>query len=177
MARLPFVVQPKKNTEIVRLGNEEIGVIEMERKGYLSVAEKTFVDNVTSGSDGVSSMVLLANRVANKLKTSPEKAYTAIAEAMTGDTKNKLAATIAEDYGDDLAVITSRMADSMQRRSIAAATILLQTRVNSEWTIQDTMDLDPEMVQEISGLYDREEQREEVKPKSKQEEAEEVVGK
>ena len=45
MAVLPFVIQPKKNTEIIKIGDEQIGVFEIERKGYLTVAEKSFVEN------------------------------------------------------------------------------------------------------------------------------------
>jgi len=69
------------------------------------------------------------------------------------------------------------MAESMQRRQIAAATILLQTRINHEWSIQDTLELDPMLVQQLTDLYDREEQREAIDPVSKEEEAKNIVGK
>ena len=177
MALLPFVVQPKKNTEMVRVGNEEVGIFEIERKGYLSVAEKSFVENVTQGSDGVSSLVRLANRVAVDNKVAAEKAYAAITDAMSGKATSKLASAIAEKYEEELAYATSRMSESMQRRSIAAATILIQTRVNHEWTIQDTMELDPLLVEELTSLYDREEQREAIETTSSTEEAKEIVGK
>lgn len=177
MALLPFVVQPKKNTEMVRVGNEEVGIFEIERKGYLSVAEKSFVENVTQGSDGVSSLVRLANRVAVDNKVAAEKAYAAITDAMSGKATSKLASSIAENYEEELAYATSRMSESMQRRSIAAATILIQTRVNHEWTIQDTMELDPLLVEELTSLYDREEQREAIETTSSAEEAKEIVGK
>jgi hypothetical protein len=177
MAVLPFVIQPKKNTEIIKIGDEQIGVFEIERKGYLTVAEKSFVENVTQGSDGVSSLVLLANKVAAAHKTTPEKAYMAITEAMSGNNKSKLAQAISSDYSEELSFATTRMAESMQRRQIAAATILLQTRINHEWSIQDTLELDPMLVQQLTDLYDREEQRESIEPVSKEEEAKHIVGK
>jgi len=177
MAVLPFVVQPKKNIEIVKVGNDEVGVFEIERKGYLSVAEKSFVENVTQGSDGVSLLVRLANKIGSDLKTTPEKAYTAITEVMSGQTNNKLASKISSDYSEEIAIVTSKMAESMQRRQIAAATILLQTRVNHEWTIQDTLDLDPVILEQLNSLYEREEQREGVKEKTEEEEVKEIVGK
>lgn len=176
MALLPFVVQPKKNTEKIKVGNDEVGVFEIERKGYLSVAEKSFVENVTQGSDGVSTLVRLANQVAKEFKVAPEKAYVAITDAISGKNSSKLAESISEKYADELAFATSRMAESMQRRQIAAATVLLQTRVNHEWTIQDTMELDPVIVEELGSLYDREEQREPVKIEAV-EEAKEILGK
>lgn len=177
MALLPFVVQPKKNIEIIKVGNEDVGIFEIERKGYLSVAEKSFVENVTQGSDGIAGLVRLANRIAVEQKVSPEKAYTAITEVMSGKTGGKLAGLIATQYEDDIAIATSKMAESMQRRSIAAATILLQTRVNHEWSLQDTMGLDPLIVEQLTSLYDREEQRDPVGIKTASEEAKEVVGK
>lgn len=177
MALLPFVVQPKKNTEKVKVGNEEVGVFEIERKGYLSVAEKSFVDSVTQGSDGISSLVRLANRIAQENKVAPEKAYAAITDVMSGKTDSELSSLISSTYEDELAYATSRMAESMQRRQIAAATILIQTRVNHEWTIEDTLGLDPLLVQDLGALYEREEQREPVKQKSSVEEAKEIVGK
>lgn len=177
MALLPFVIQPKKNTEIIKIGDEQVGVFEIQRKGYLTVAEKSFVENVTQGSDGISSLVLLANKVATANKTTAEKAYMAITEAMSGNNKSKLAQAVLADYAEELSFATTRMAESMQRRQIAAATILLQTRINHEWSIQDTLELDPMLVQQLTDLYDREEQREAIKTVSKEEEARNIVGK
>ena len=177
MAVLPFVVQPKKNIEKIKVGNDEVGVFEIERKGYLSVAEKSFVENVTQGSDGVSSLVRLANRISVEHKTSPEKAYSAITDAMSGKASDGLSAVIVEEYSDELAFATSRMAESMQRRSIAAATILIQTRINHEWDVQDTMNLDPLIVEELATLYDREEQKEAVGTPAPVDEVKEIVGK
>lgn len=177
MAVLPFVVQPKKNTEIVRLGNEQVGVIEIERKGYLSVAEKTFVDNVMQGSDGVSGLVHLANKVSREQKTTPEKAYLAITEVMSGVSVGKLESIISTEYSEEIAEVSTKMTDAIQRRSIAATTILIQTRINHEWTVADTLTLDPELLTDFTMLYDREEQREPVVKEKEEEEAKEIVGK
>lgn len=177
MSVLPFVVQPKKNTEIVRLGNEDIGIVEIQRKGYLSVAEKTFVDSVMQGSDGVSSMVLLANRVARDHKTTAEKAYIAISDVMQGQTDSKLATAVANECSEQIAQITAKMTESLQRRSIAATTVLIQTRIDHNWSFEDTMKLDPQMLDEFIGFYEKEEQRIPVEPQSMEEQAAEVVGK
>ena len=177
MAVLPFVVQPKKNTEILRLGNEEIGIIEIERKGYLSVAEKSFVDSVMQGTDGVTQLVFLANRVSKEQKTTPEKAYVAITDAMQGNINSKLSELISAEYSKDLSEITTKMSESMQRRAIAATTVLIQTRINHEWTFDDTLKLDPQFLDEFVALYEREDNREPVTPQSREKEAAEVVGK
>ena len=177
MAVLPFVVQPKKNTEIVRLGNEEIGIIEIERKGYLSVAEKSFVDSVMQGTDGVTQLVFLANKISKEQKVTPEKAYLAVTDVMQGNPTTKLHDTISSQYGEELSQITTKMSESMQRRAIAATTVLIQTRVNHEWTFEDTLTLDPEFLDQFVALYEREENREPVTAQSREKEAAEVVGK
>ena len=177
MAVLPFVVQPKKNTEILRLGNEEIGIIEIERKGYLTVAEKSFVDSVTQGSDGVTQLVYLANRVSKEQKTTPEKAYLAITDVLQNRITSKLHEAVSSEYGEELSQVTAKMSESMQRRAIAATTVLIQTRINHDWTFEDTLTLDPAFLEQFTELYDREENREPVTPKSKEKEAVDVVGK
>ena len=69
MAKLPFVVAPKVKTSKVRLGTEETGVIEIEKRGYLSVAEKSFVDSVLQQSDGVTQIVKLASQIARNRRS------------------------------------------------------------------------------------------------------------
>jgi len=177
MSKLPFVIQPKKNTEIVRIGNEDIGVVEIERRGYLTVAEKSFVDNVMQGSDGVTHMVVLANKIARQKEVTPEEAYMAIAEVMQGNANNPLEESISDSYGVQVSEIASKMAESLQRRSIAAATILIQSRINNEWSVEDTLKLDPQLVAEFNSFYEKEEQRVPVEERSKEKEAEEIVGK
>lgn len=177
MATLPFVVQPKNFTEVVRIGNDEIGIIEIVRKGYLSVAEKAFVDNVMQGSEGVANVVFLANKIAKESKVTAEKAYLAITEVMQGNIEGKLNQLVYENHSEEVSAITGKMAESMQRRALAAATILIQTRINHEWGFEDTLKLDPQFIEQLVDLYDKEEQREPVIVQTPSEEAAEVVGK
>lgn len=177
MAILPFVVQPKNCTETVRIGNDDIGVIEITRKGYLSVAEKAFVDSVMQGSDGVTQLVFLSNKIAKEHKTTTEKAYMAITDVMQGNATSKLHEIVQTQYADEVSQITAKMAESVQRRAIAITTILLQTRVNHEWGIEDTMSLDPLFLEKFVELYEQEERREPVNPETKEKEAAEIVGK
>lgn len=177
MKTLPFVVQPKKNIELIRVGNEEVGEIEVTRKGYLSVAEKAFVDNVMQGSDGVQSIVHLANRISKEQKTTSEKAYLVITDVMQGTVTSKLHEVVFDTYGEEISTVTGKMSESMARRAIAAATILIQTRVNHEWTIEDTLELDPILLNGFVELYDREERRDPVSQESREKEAADIVGK
>jgi len=178
MAKLPFVIAPKMKSYPVRLGNEDVGVIEIEKRGYLSVAEKSFVDSVMQGSDGVTSMVRLASKVARAEKISVEKAYNLIVGIIGGSDTSPLATSLSNNFGDEIAEIQSQMIDSMQRKSIACATVLIQSRIDAEWTVDDTMQLQPELLAAFSNFYDEEEQKiNPEKSEDPEEEAAEIVGK
>ena len=87
--------------------------------------------------------------------------------------------TIINNYGDEISEIQTQMIESIQRKSIACTTVLIQSRINSEWTIEDTMELQPELLAEFVKFYDEEEQKvDNAKNESQsEEEAAEIVGK
>lgn len=157
MKSLPFVVQPRKQFVKVQIGDKKTGIIEIERRGYLSVSEKAFVDGVTQGTDGISSIVSLATRIGTKTKHTTEDAFNAVMKAIQGDTEDRFAAKIREDYSDELGNILTQMADSLQKRTIAAATILIRSRIDADWTVDDTLDQDPALIQAIADFYTQEE--------------------
>lgn len=179
MAKLPFVVAPKIKTRKVRLGTEDTGIIEIEKRGYLSVAEKSFVDTVLQQSDGVTQIVKLATLIARNRKISVETAYTQVVAAISAENKTKAQEEIAAEYASEISEIQSGMMESMSRKSIACTTILIQTRINPDWTIEDTMTLQPELLAEFSSFYDSEEAKEDFEPSEvdNEKEAAEIVGK
>jgi|TARA_R100000084_G_scaffold84260_1_gene39599 dihydropteroate synthase len=179
MAKLPFVVAPKIKTCKVRLGTEETGVVEIEKRGYLSVAEKSFVDSVLQQSDGVTQIVKLASTIARHRKISVETAYTQVVAAVSAEKKTKAQEEIAAEYADEINEIQSGMMESMSRKSIACTTILIQCRLNPDWTIEDTMTLQPELLAEFNRFYDSEEAKEDFEPAKvdSEKEAAEIVGK
>lgn len=181
MSKLPFVVQPKAKAVKVKIGNEDTGIFEIERKGYLTVAEKAFVDNFVNGSDAMRGIVNLSNKVSTKKKMKKETAYVVIMNVMQGILDTKIEREIAEEFSDDINTISNEMIETQNKRSLAVATILLQSRVNSEWTLEDTFNLDPEILIQLTDLYNMEESKtrieEESESKSQEEEAKEVLGK
>jgi hypothetical protein len=159
MAKLPFVVAPKSKTKIVQIGNEEVGMLEIEKRGYLTVAEKSFVDSVMQNSDGIANLVRLASKIGRKRKITSEKAYMLLLGVIDGTNTTSAGNSIADEYGTEIAEIQSQMSESVQRKLIAVTTILIQTRINSEWTIEDTMTLQPGLLEEFGRFYDTEEQK------------------
>jgi hypothetical protein len=186
MKTLPFVVQPKKKFTKVKIGTENTGKLEIERRGYLTVSEKSFVDAVTQGSDGITAIVNLATRIGTKTKHTTEEAFSAVMKAVQGDLEDPFALKIREEYPDELSNILSQMTDSIQKRNIAATTILIRSRIDSEWTVDDTLEQDPELILAFADFYALEEagiQPEIVDPSEQAEEQDEsnaaadIVGK
>lgn len=159
MKTLPFVVQPKKAFPPYRIGNEDVGLIEIERRGYLTVSEKSFVEGVMQGSDGVTLIISLANKISSKFKIKVETAYSSVVAAMGSGEEDQYTPKIREEYADELASIVSEMTDAVQKRGLAATTILIQSRIDRDWSLEDTLGLDPLLIEEFSKFYDLEEAR------------------
>lgn len=188
MRSLPFIVQPKRKVSVVRLGNEDIGFIEIERRGYLNVSEKTFVDSLVNNSDTITSTVALATRISVATKKTVEECYQGIMLAMQGDEESKFAVRIKTEYPSEISELMSNFVESLNKRGIAAATILIQTRIDHDWTVEDTLSQHPDMIEILHSFYNQEEaghMPEEVDQSGKPEEtfkeqaekASEIVGK
>ena len=179
MKTLPFVVKPKAAFCDIELGTDESGIIKIEKRGYLTVAEKSFVDGVTQGSDGMADIVSLAKKISRKHKKSTEESFNAIMDTMAGNIKTKFHGEVEDEYGDELSQLTITLSEAVQRRAIAAATILLQSRVDPEWGVEDTVNLHPDLIEKLLEFYNDEENK--VSPvqeeKSDLEQASEIVGK
>ena len=162
MANLPFIIQPKSKAINIKIGNEEIGVFEIERRGYLNVAEKSFVEGFTSSSNTVREIVKISNKISNSTRLSREESYKCLMNVMSGAINSKIEKEVALKYEEEIAELTALMSEVQSKRALAIATVLLQSRVNSEWTLEDTFKLDPLILDELSDLYDQEEAK--IKP-------------
>lgn len=178
MGKLPFVVQPKAKPVKIKIGNEDIGVFEIERRGYLNVAEKSFVDGFTQSSETLKSIVGLATKISVGRKMSREAAYQCVVKILSGENLNKLESELAMEYQEQISDLTAAMTETQNRKGIAVATIMLQSRVNPEWTLDDTLELDPIIVSELLELYDQEEAKQRPEDfEQKKEDPAEVLGK
>lgn len=181
MARLPFIVEPKARPIKIKIGNEDVGIFEIERRGYLSVAEKSFVESFTSSSGSLREIVKVSNNISNTNKVSREQAYRSLMNVMSGAIESKLEKDVASKFADEIAELTALMADVQAKRMLAISTILLQSRVAPEWTLDDTLDLDQETLEQLTELYDQEEAK--VRPKAStedldpEEQVKELLGK
>lgn len=176
MSKLPFVVQPRVKPVLVKIGTVDTGIFEIERRGYLNVAEKSFVDDFTQSSDSIKSIVGLATRISITKKISRELAYETIMSIISGKELDKTGKEVATSYEEEIKDLTSSLAEVQAKRDIAIATVLLQSRVNKEWSLDDTLELDPFIIQQLSDLYTQEELKQMPEVKT-EEDTEEILGK
>lgn len=146
---LPFVVAPRREPIVEVLGSEESGQIKIHRKGYLTVAEKSFMQQATSSDETVSLLHKLAAKVAKERGVQAQEVVGILASGNFQD-------PILEGYEDDISEIYSAMGNFEQRRKVVSATCLLYFRISQEWSIEDTMDMHPDLLEALYLLFQEE---------------------
>ena len=148
---LPFVVQPKIDKYIDVIGTETSGKIEIERRGYLSVSEKAIVQGAVGSDPAMADIYTLSSTIARTKRKKPADVMKDMMQAerpsylaeYDGEISQKLLALIA--YQDKVAIIQ--------------ATALLMNRIDPEWSVEKTIDLHPELIEELSKFYSEEESK------------------
>lgn len=147
--QLPFVIQPRKAFSEETIGTEESGQIKVQRRGYITVGEKALTQEAMKGSHAVSSLYSLVGLIAEESDKAPEKVL------------SDLTASPLPDYLHIWEEDAVKAVESMQleatRRSMVHATAILISRVDSDWTMEDTMQLHPDLVQALDAFYTKEE--------------------
>ena len=151
-AKLPFLVEPKRQPIMEKLGNEETGVIELPRRGYLTVAEKAFVQQGTTGDSTVLQMQRLASKVAKKAGKQMSEVVGMMSD---GDFDEE----VFGGFETELEAVLAGMSSMQARQKMIAVTGLLLFRASDEWTIDDTVSLHPDLVDEVYMLYLEEDKR------------------
>lgn len=149
---LPFVVAPRLEPIMHQCGSDESGKIEIMRRGYLTVAEKSFMQQASTGNETMIKLHSLASKVAsaNGMQTS---------EVIETLGKGSFDASLFADYEDELTEILSEMATLEERNKIAAAACLLIFRVDQDFGIEEVMELHPDIVADLYLLYLMEDQK------------------
>lgn len=157
MAKLPFVVAPRIKPVIERVGNEECGILEIERRGYVTAGEKAFVDSQMTEDDTTRGVVSLCRKIAIKFKCDMQEAYEAITEIITTGVKSKIASKAAAEFEDDINQLVGEMMQSDQKRKLVQAYAILVHRVDADFSVDDLTELDPNLINEIAAFYTSEE--------------------
>ena len=158
MSKLPFVVQPRLKPVVEVLGNEYSGTIEIERRGYLTAGEKTFLAAQFS-SEGVTRMTLAIVRdIARKYGISQEKAYEELQGAIAVGS-GKYSDKILEDFREQIEELSGAMVEVEQRRRLVTAYCLVIYRIDPNTQFEDFMELHPDLIDALAALYEDEDRR------------------
>lgn len=157
MGKLPFVVAPKVNSRIETLGSDVSGKIEIERKGFLTVGEKSFMANVNSQENVLQVVMKLSRAVAKKFKINQQEAYEEVVKAVTEPRDCKY--PVYDTYTEEIAELASLMMVTEQKKTLMMAYCMLVYRVDSSIEMDDVIDLHEDLVQELAQLYVDEESK------------------
>ena len=148
---LPFVVQPRLEPIMDRVGTEESGIIEIQRKGYLTVAEKSITQGGLQGDTSVRKLFALSGRIARESGQEQAK--------VSQDIINPERPDYLAPYEEEISDAIMEMVAFQERSTIIQATALLMCRVDTNWTVDQTMELHPDLVADLALLYHDEEKQ------------------
>jgi hypothetical protein len=173
MAKLPFVVEPRLKPILDRVGNEEIGIFEIERRGYLSVQERNFVQQVEKSDDGTSAVIKLSRKISSRFGIGLERAYSmAIASVSVVDIEDRdeLQNLVDEEFSDEISEMITSLSQMQAKAEMVQALCMLIHRIDSSITPNDLIEIHPELISELSKFYVEESNKSTEKIKQLQEE-------
>lgn len=159
MAKLPFVVEPRLKPVIDRIGNEEIGILEIERRGYLSAKEKNFVQQIEKSDDGTSAVIKLSRKIASRYGIGLDRAYNITVATLSIDAEAKqdeLVIKVEEDFPEEINEMISSLTQMQLKSEMIQALCILIHRVNHDFGPDDLKEVHPDLITLISNLYNDE---------------------
>lgn len=158
--KLPFVVEPRRKPIIERIGSQDGGFIEIERRGYLSSGEKAFVQQAIGGDSSTIQIIGLARKIASKYSSTLEYAYAdcvaILGSAINGDERLR---QIEAEYFDEFNEIMNALSSIQTKEKLISAICMLKYRVNADIDVNDVMDLHPDIIDGLADLYRDEDAR------------------
>ena len=157
MSKLPFVVAPRLNSRIETIGSDISGKIEIERKGFLSVGEKSFMSNVSAQDDVLKLVMKVSRAVASEYKLGQQDAYQQVVLAVTEP--EKCSHPVYDKFADEIAELATIMMAAEQKKQLMAAYCMLLYRVSEEISMDDVISLHEDLVDALADLYIDEESK------------------
>lgn len=153
MAKLPFVVQPRLKPIVETIGTEDSGKFEIERRGYLTVAEKAFVQGATAGDTALADLHALASKIARKHGIQAVDVF----QILLGAAQDEFG--YLEDFENEVGAALTNLLSYQEKHKLIVATCLLNSRVDGDWTPDDTMTLHPDIIDDLMALYNDEDRK------------------
>lgn len=145
---LPFVVQPRKKVTLEKVGTEESGIIEIERRGYITVGEKAMVDQSMQGANASARLRSVVSAISEAEKKTPSKVMADLSAEPSPD--------YLDDWAEEVLECFNLINVENAKRDMVQATALLISRVDGDWTIEDTMQQSPGLIKALSDFYNKE---------------------
>ena len=160
MSPLPFVVQPRLQPKVEKLGSDEAGYIEIKRLGYLTAGEMAFSQANGAAEAGVGEILGLARKISTKYGVDLKAAYQLAVGALGEDASDSKAEyPVMEDFGEELGEVMSNLMRQEHVKKHIKALCLLIYRVDDQITGNDVSELHPDLVEALADLFDEEEAR------------------
>lgn len=161
MARLPFVVEPRLKPIIDRVGSEESGIIEIERRGYLTAGEKNFVQQVQQGDASAGAIIGLARKVAREYSIDLEQAYNIVTAVITGSvaSDNQIAVQVEAKFAEEIQRTLNDLTNAQSKSDLVQAACMVINRIDNEFQIEEVVKLHPDIIADLAQLYRDEEAR------------------
>lgn len=163
MAMLPFVVKPRREPIIERIGNEEAGIIEIERRGYLTTGEKAFVQQVQQFDNGTGEIVTTSRQVARKYGLGMDKAYNLVLALISNseipEKDKEIAAEVEEEFAEQLTNVIKSLASSQTREDLVMAACMIKYRIDVNFEISEISKVHPDLITELAKLYREEDSK------------------
>ena len=149
---LPYVVEPKLDPVIEIIGTDASGRIEIERKGYLTVSEKAFVQAASGGGGNTMAKIYaMAAKIGSKTGKSPQEVF--------GDITKSEGSDYLEPYQQEISEMMMEASGMQERNRIFTSAALLINRVNADIDVEEVMDLHPDLLDALDELYQEEDSR------------------
>lgn len=143
MASLPFVTPPAPRHKR-RIGNAQVGEVEVEVRGGLTVGESATISELLAEEQ--SSFVRgaqIADAIATEEGISLSEAFSIVEKAISGQELEEKADAIRLRHADRINEVAKVYAAAGQRNLLATVTAIIRSRCDRPtWSIEDTIDLD-----------------------------------
>ena len=127
------------------------GKIEIERRGFLTVAEKAIIQNAMGEDNQMVKVYAAVREIADKEGLTAQKVFEDLSES-------EQPAYLA-NHQEHLSDIFAGMVAHDEKMRLLTSTTLIMTRVNPEWDPSSTADLHPDLQQALYDLYKDEERK------------------
>lgn len=147
MNSLPFLTEPKN--QMVQVGTKETGIIELPRYNGLTVAELLFVEKHTAQLPDIrQEAAKLAIETAQAHNVSPLVIYNALL--------SNNVAVIGQSHLQQAIEFQQLVERVTPATKVAEVTACIRYRLEPDWTVEDTQQMNPQLREAISAFLSKE---------------------